>query len=361
MKLIEACSKSAAFFPKKYNLCSSVSQLQCTIQMISRTINTSNQSVKMRHDLKNSSNVPDSTCSESSLLTLAKKFNNFYFNGLYSNNFKPLFCQGHQIGLVSPEVENHISSCHEVFEISPDKIEICPGLCQYDEISAQIASALSDLRQKKVFTALEGWRNETYEIKPSFGQKSLFAMERSATCLFGLRQYGVDINGYVVDENGDISVWMQRRSINKPTWPGKLDNFVAGGLSTGLSVRETVIKETNEEANLPKHIATQMKPAGCVSFFFQSERGLFPNTEFVFDIELPIDFVPKNNDGEVDEFKLVPANKLVEQICDSDMKTTSCPVTLDFLIRKGIVNAETEPDLPELIELLHIPIHNLYK
>ena len=68
---------------------------------------------------------------------------------------------------------------------------------------------------------------------------------------------------------------------------------------------------------------------------------MFPNTEFVFDIELPIDFVPKNNDGEVDEFKLVPANKLVEQICDSDMKTTSCPVTLDFLIRKGIVNAET--------------------
>ena len=52
-------------------------------------------------------------------------------------------------------------------------------------------------------------------------------MERSATCLFGLRQYGVDINGYVVDENGDISVWMQKRSINKPTWPGKLDNFVS--------------------------------------------------------------------------------------------------------------------------------------
>jgi len=316
----------------------------------------------MKEDLKNSSNILDSTCSsESSLLKLAKKFNNFYFNGLYSNNFKPLFCQGYQIGLVPPEVEIHISSYHEVFEIFPDKIEICPGVTQYDEISAQIASALSDLRQKKVLKTLEGWRNETYEIKPSFGQNSLFAMERSATCLFGLRQYGVDINGYVVNENGDISVWMQKRSINKPTWPGKLDNFVAGGLSTGLSIRETVVKETNEEANLPKHIANQMKPAGCVSFFFQSERGLFPNTEFVFDIELPKDFVPSNNDGEVDEFKLVPAKELVEQICDSNMKTTSCPVTLDFLIRKGIVTSETEPDLPEVIELLHIPIHNLYK
>ena len=50
-----------------------------------RTIDTSNQSVKMRHDLKNSSNVPDSTSSESSLLTLAKKFNNFYFNGKIIN------------------------------------------------------------------------------------------------------------------------------------------------------------------------------------------------------------------------------------------------------------------------------------
>lgn len=317
----------------------------------------------MRHDLKNNSVLTDtsSTCSESSLLTLAKKFNNFYFNGLNTNNFKPLFCQGYQIGLVSPEVENHVSSYHEVFQISPLKVEICPGLRTYDEITAQIASTLTNLRQKSVFKALEGWRDETYEIKPSFGEKSLFAMERSATCLFGLRQYGVDVNGYVVDKNGDISVWMQKRSINKPTWPGKLDNFVAGGLSTGLSVRETVIKETNEEANLPKDLANNMKPAGCVSIFFQSERGLFPNTEFVFDIELPLEFVPKNNDGEVDEFKLVPATELVRQICDSNMKTTSCPVTLDFLIRKGIVTSESEPDLPEVIELLHIPLHNLYK
>ena len=68
---------------------------------------------------------------------------------------------------------------------------------------------------------------------------------------------------------------------------------------------------------------------------------MFPNTEFVFDIELPVEFVPKNNDGEVDEFKLVPATELVRQICDSNMKTTSCPVTLDFLIRKGIVNSES--------------------
>ena len=78
-----------------------------------------------------------------------------------------------------------------------------------------------------------------------------------------------------------------------------------------------------------------------LSIFFQSERGLFPNTEFVFDVQLPKDFVPTNNDGEVDEFMLVPASELVDKICDPQMKTTSCPVTLDFLVRKGIVNLET--------------------
>ena len=48
-------------------------------------------------------------------------------------------------------------------------------------------------------------------------------------------------------------------------------------------------------------------------FFFESERGIFPQTEFVFDLELPIDFVPKNNDGEVDEFTLVKASDVSVQ------------------------------------------------
>ena len=45
--------------------------------------------------------------------------------------------------------------------------------------------------------------------------------------MFGLRQYGVDINGYVNDPEKGLCVWMQRRSVSKPTWPGKWDNFVS--------------------------------------------------------------------------------------------------------------------------------------
>ena len=45
--------------------------------------------------------------------------------------------------------------------------------------------------------------------------------------MFGLRQYGVDINGYVNDPEKGLCVWMQRRSVSKPTWPGRWDNFVS--------------------------------------------------------------------------------------------------------------------------------------
>lgn len=46
----------------------------------------------------------------------------------------------------------------------------------------------------------------------------------------------------------------------------------------------------------------------CSSFFYESERGLFPDTEFVFDLELPPDFVPRNQDNEVEKFELVTAS-----------------------------------------------------
>ncbi len=74
--------------------------------------------------------------------------------------------------------------------------------------------------------------------------------------------------------------------------------------------------------------------------FFESPRGVFPNTEFVFDLELPEDFVPGSNDGEVDEFVLVPIADVADIVCSDKFKTTSCPMVVDFLIRHGVVNAE---------------------
>lgn len=39
-------------------------------------------------------------------------------------------------------------------------------------------------------------------------------------------QYGVHINGYKMDKDNNMSMWIARRSSTKPTYPGKLDQIV---------------------------------------------------------------------------------------------------------------------------------------
>ena len=46
----------------------------------------------------------------------------------------------------------------------------------------------------------------------------------------------------------------------------------------------------------------------------QSERGLHPQTEFVYDLRLSEDFKPVNQDGEVDDFVLVSPTQLLDLI-----------------------------------------------
>lgn len=116
--------------------------------------------------------------------------------------------------------------------------------------------------------------------------------------------------------------------------------MVSGGLSVGYGIVETAIKEAGEEASVPVQMTKDLVSAGCVSFLFESERGIFPNTEYVFDLELPLDFVPSNSDGEVQAFELLTAEQCLEKVYSPDFKTTSCPVVVDFLIRHGIISPE---------------------
>lgn len=67
----------------------------------------------------------------------------------------------------------------------------------------------------------------------------------------------------------------------------------------GLSCQENVIKECEEEASIPKDLAQTARPVGAVSYLTISEVGYKPDVLFCYDIELPQDFVPKPQDGEV--------------------------------------------------------------
>lgn len=50
----------------------------------------------------------------------------------------------------------------------------------------------------------------------------------------------------------DGRIWVPRRSRTKQTWPGYLDNSVAGGITAGDSPRASMVRECFEEAGLSR-------------------------------------------------------------------------------------------------------------
>lgn len=53
-------------------------------------------------------------------------------------------------------------------------------------------------------------------------------------------------------------------------WPGYLDNSVAGGMPSGMTIFENLVKESMEEASIDENIIrTHAKCAGSVSYYFQ--------------------------------------------------------------------------------------------
>ena len=78
-----------------------------------------------------------------------------------------------------------------------------------------------------------------------------------------------------------------RRASSKPTYPGLIDQMVAGGVSAGLSFTETMRKECEEEASLPPDVVSRVRPAGLVSYRYDTRKGLSTKLLAVYDAEMP--------------------------------------------------------------------------
>ena len=287
------------------------------------------------------------------MLKIVQSLNSFNHKDSSKKQCKPFILNGNIIGRVPPYVYQELENYNEVFTVTSDCVSLKKTLNTSEERTHNVNIVLESLRNKNIFCALRGWRNEKYNVCKSFGQKPLFQMERSAVSLFGIQQYGVHINGYKEDEDKKMDMWIARRSYHKPTYPGKLDQIAAGGIAAGDSIKHTLIKECQEEASIPESLAKHAVSVGAVSYCFENERGIFPEVEFVYDLKLPGDFRPCASDGEVEEFYCWPIEKVKEKIVSGEFKTNCAIVILDFLIRHGVVQADTEPNFVKFLTEIH--------
>lgn len=67
---------------------------------------------------------------------------------------------GIQVGLVRATVTIELSRYPNVFIVNPNSVTLNPAFRDYDERSTNIESVLRDMKDKKLFITLKGWRDE---------------------------------------------------------------------------------------------------------------------------------------------------------------------------------------------------------
>ncbi len=260
--------------------------------------------------------------------------------------YRPFVVGGEAIGRVGHDFAGRLRDFPGVFEVSERAVALADKLADVADRSAAVAEVLAALRDEGL---IRGWRDEAYPVVQNWGEAPRLEMERAAVPKFGVRGFGVHMNGFVRTADG-IEMWVGRRAMTKPTGPGKLDQLVAGGQPTGIGIRENMIKECQEEAGIPRALAEQAAPVGSVSYRCERPEGLRDDVLFCFDLELPGDFEPENTDGEVEAFHLWPIARVAEVLSGSDAFKFNCAlVAIDFLRRHGLLDPEA-PEYPALLE-----------
>ena len=264
----------------------------------------------------------------------------------------PFMVCGTVVGHLLPEKAQILLNTSDVFVKRTAALHLRPDLDGVDLTEKRteiLGEVMSELRAQRLIT---GWRDELFAIAPRFSSPPLFLLERAAIPLFGARGYGVHVNGFRRDGD-NISMWLGRRSADKSTFPGKLDQMVAGGQPAGLGVFENLQKECAEEAGLTPEMCARARPVGTIEYCMRTALGIRPDTLFVYDLELPEGVVPENTDGEVESFELKTLSE-VETILRSgeEFKTNCALVVIDFLVRHGHLSPD-EPDYESIVTALH--------
>jgi 8-oxo-dGTP pyrophosphatase MutT (NUDIX family) len=193
--------------------------------------------------------------------------------------------------------------------------------------------------------AILAWRDELFALFDPATLEPLVAIERAAARFWGTLTLGAHANGFVRgdhDEGGRPShLWIARRSPHKATDPGLLDNLVGGGVPADQTPRQTLVREGLEEAGLEPAQMAAAVPASVLRLHRDIREGLQHEWLYGFDLELPPGVVPRNHDGEVAEFALRPLAEVVQLLRDGEAMTTDAAlVTLDFLLRHGLLGDE---------------------
>ena len=204
--------------------------------------------------------------------------------------------------------------------------------------------------------ALRRWANEEFPLYSSAGEHVL-NLDGCGVDMFGIVNYSVHLIAWVMTAEG-IKIWVPRRATTKMSFPGMLDNTVGGSLAAGEKPIDGIVRECEEEICLdPTYTRANIRACGTNSFQLTVTDLLEPacqhQVQYLYEMELRQDIVPKIGDGEVGELNLLSLEELSRAMASGEVKLTCNMTYIAFLIRHGYINAENEPALVEICSRLH--------
>ena len=291
-----------------------------------------------------------------------------YLNREAGGKYVPFVFKGEAYGYLQNDfVNKFVHNFPQVFDLSrfetAKELKFTDVLESIDDVDDGLKLRTDALHSVNLYlkneNLVKGWRDEFLAVVNSFDSKPICLVERCCYSYFAFKGYGIHVNGFVIDESKEeddaerVKLWVAQRSFTKSTWPGLLDHIVAGGQPYGISPVQNVIKECAEEANIPQHLASRAKSVGAVSYISTDElNNIKRDALFVYDLRLPMTFLPTPVDGEVQKFTLMNIEQVIA-LCTHNYageekseypyhyKPNCNLVVIDFLIRHGIINSQS--------------------
>jgi thiamine pyrophosphokinase len=259
---------------------------------------------------------------------------------------------------MDPLLARHIAACNNIV-LPAGRLPLRIGKATVGYVQPELAARLADHRGfsldasaatlaedaaaelPRIGEAMAGLgfgriRGELFDVRAAEDGPALSQIDRGLLPHFGIAASGVHLNGLVRRADG-LHVWVGHRAMSKLLDPGKLDHIVAGGISAGMGPGDTLLKEAAEEAGLPDELAKRAVSTGIVRYAMTRDEGIRRDSLYCFDLDLPEEFEPVAQDGEVARFELWPIARLLETVRRTDdFKFNVNLVLIDLFQRLGI-------------------------
>jgi 8-oxo-dGTP pyrophosphatase MutT (NUDIX family) len=183
---------------------------------------------------------------------------------------------------------------------------------------------------------LPGWRGESVHLYGANEAAPLLEVERALLRPLGLMLRTVQVNVFSFQDKR-LGVWIARRAATKAVDPGKLDSLVGGGIQGGDTPLETLVRECQEEAGMPRTLARRAVPVGVIDSFAGAfdggEHVLHRERVMLYDLKVPLDFIPKPLDGETASVECLSAQAVRDSLAGGAWTHEGAWATRDLLRR----------------------------